>query len=92
DLALATTLVRPIYLYSPEDVSKEIVPSSKRYGSVRRVFVGAAEDKILMKEFQQWMIEKNPPDEVEEISGSDHMAMMSKPLQLFTLLLRIAKM
>ncbi|XP_055815785.1 methyl jasmonate esterase 1-like [Solanum dulcamara] len=90
DLALATTLVRPIYLYSPEDISKEMVLSSKRYGSVRRVFVVAPEDKGLTKKFQLSMIEKNAPDEVKEISGSDHMIMMSKPLQLFTTLLHIA--
>ncbi|OIT33601.1 PREDICTED: salicylic acid-binding protein 2-like [Nicotiana attenuata] len=90
DWALATTLVRPIYLNSLEDISKEIVLSSKRYGSVRRVFVVAAEDKALTKEFQQSMIERNPPDEVKEISGSDHMVMMSKPLKLFTTLLQIA--
>ncbi|KAM3377119.1 methyl jasmonate esterase 1 [Capsicum galapagoense] len=89
DLALATTLVRPVYLHSPEDISKEMVLSRKKYGSVRRVFIGAAEDKILTKELQQYMIEKNPPDEMEEILGSDHMAMMSKPLQFFTLLLSI---
>ncbi|PHU10517.1 hypothetical protein BC332_22377, partial [Capsicum chinense] len=64
DLALATTLVRPVYLHSPEDISKEMVLSRKKYGSVRRVFIGAAEDKILTKELQQYMIEKNPPDEM----------------------------
>ncbi|KAK6805747.1 hypothetical protein RDI58_003532 [Solanum bulbocastanum] len=90
DLTLATTLVRPFYLYSAEDVSKEIVLSSKRYGSVRRVFIVAPENNALKKEFQQWMIEKNPPDEVEEIEGSDHATMMSKPQQLFTTLLSVA--
>ncbi|XP_059314094.1 methyl jasmonate esterase 1-like [Lycium ferocissimum] len=90
DLALATTVVRPIYLYSLDDISKEIVLSSKKYGSVRRAYIVVAEDKVLKKEFQQLMIEKNPPDEVKEILGADHMAMMSKPLQLFTLLMRIA--
>ncbi|MCE5166256.1 hypothetical protein HAX54_016504 [Datura stramonium] len=89
DLALATTVLRSLYTYSVEDVSKEIVLSSKRYGSVRRVFIVAAEDKLLRKEFQQRMIEKNPPDEVKEIQGSDHMVMMSKPLQLCNLLLSI---
>lgn len=88
---LATTLARPLYIYSEEDISKEMVLSNKRYGSVRRVFIIAAEDKTLHKEFQQWMIEKSPPDAVEEILGSDHMVMMSKPLRLFTLLLRIAQ-
>ncbi|XP_060168295.1 methyl jasmonate esterase 1-like [Lycium barbarum] len=90
DLALATTVVRPIYLFSLDDISKEIVLSSKKYGSVRRAYIVVAEDKVLRKEFQQLMIEKNPPDEVKEILGADHMAMMSKPLQLFTLLMRIA--
>ncbi|WMV12967.1 hypothetical protein MTR67_006352 [Solanum verrucosum] len=90
DLALATTLVRPFYLYSGEDVSKEIVLSSKRYGSVRRVFIVATENEALKKEFQRLMIEKNPPDEVEEIEGSDHMTMISKPQQLFTTLVSIA--
>ncbi|XP_059314102.1 methyl jasmonate esterase 1-like [Lycium ferocissimum] len=90
DLELAITLVRPLYLYSLDDISKEIVLSSKRYGYVRRVFIVAAEDKFLKKEFRQSMIEKNPPDEVEEIQGSDYMVMMSKPPQLFTYLLSIA--
>uniref|UniRef100_M1CFZ9 Methylketone synthase Ib n=1 Tax=Solanum tuberosum TaxID=4113 RepID=M1CFZ9_SOLTU len=90
DLALATTLVRPIYLYSVKDVSMEIVLSRKRYGSVRKVFIVAADDNLLKKEIQKRMIEKNPPDEVEVIQGSDHMTMMSTPLQLFTTLLNIA--
>lgn len=90
DWALATTVVRPIYLYSSDEITKEMVLSSKKYGSVRRVYIVAAEDKVLKKEFQQLMIEKNPPDEVEEIQGSDHMPMTSKPLQLFTCLMLIA--
>uniref|UniRef100_K4B397 AB hydrolase-1 domain-containing protein n=1 Tax=Solanum lycopersicum TaxID=4081 RepID=K4B397_SOLLC len=65
DLALASTLVRPINFYSLEDVSKEIVITSKRYGSVWRAFIVAVEDKLLKKEFQHLMIEKNPPDEVK---------------------------
>ncbi|KAH0727486.1 hypothetical protein KY284_003351 [Solanum tuberosum] len=87
---MATKLVRPLYLYRAEDVSKEIVLSRERYGSVRRVFIVVAENKSLKKELQYWMIEKNPPDEVEEIEGSDHAVMMSKAQQLFTILLRIA--
>ncbi|KAF3655398.1 putative receptor protein kinase TMK1-like [Capsicum annuum] len=90
DLTMATKLVRPLYLYPAEEISKEMVLSRKKYGSVRRVYIIAAESKGLTKEFQRWMIENNPPDEVEEISGSDHMVMMSKPEQLFTTLLRIA--
>ncbi|MCD9560454.1 hypothetical protein HAX54_019136, partial [Datura stramonium] len=90
DRALASTVVRPIYLYSWDEITKEMVLSSKKYGSVRRAYIVAAEDKVLKKEFQKWMIEKNPPDEVEEIQGSDHMPMTSEPLQLYTTLLRIA--
>ncbi|MCD7462970.1 hypothetical protein HAX54_049694 [Datura stramonium] len=60
---LICNVTEPLYLYSLDDMSKEIVLSSKRYGSVRRVFIVAAEDKTLPKQFQQWMIEKNPPDE-----------------------------
>ncbi|KAK4724706.1 hypothetical protein R3W88_027485 [Solanum pinnatisectum] len=56
---IGTTLIRPYYLYRVEDISKEIVLSRKRYGSVR-------------KEFQKRIIEKNPPDEVEVIQSSDH--------------------
>ncbi|NP_001307243.1 methylketone synthase Ie [Solanum lycopersicum] len=90
DLVLATTLVRPFYLYSAEDVSKEIVVSSKKYGLVKRVFIVAAENEALKKEFFQMMIEKNPPDEIEVIEGSDHATMMSKPQQLYDTLLSIA--
>ncbi|CAN4112284.1 unnamed protein product [Withania somnifera] len=79
DLVLANTLVRPTFIHRAEDVTKELVLSSKRYGSVRRVFIVAAESKSVKKEFVQLMIEKNPPDEVEEIQGSDHVTMMSKP-------------
>ncbi|KAM3220175.1 methyl jasmonate esterase 1-like isoform X2 [Capsicum chacoense] len=87
---ISTKLVRPVFIFRAEDVSKEIVVSSKRFGSVKRAFIVAAEDKLIKKEFQKWMIEKNRPDEVEVIQGSDHMTMMSKPLQLFPNLLSIA--
>ncbi|KAK4740082.1 hypothetical protein R3W88_003779 [Solanum pinnatisectum] len=58
DLALATTLVRPFYLYSTEDVAKEIVLSRERYEAVRRVFIVVAENKGLKKDFQQSLLEK----------------------------------
>lgn len=86
---MARELVRPLYLYDVEDISKEIVLSEKRYGSVKRVFIVAAESKGISKEFQEWMIQNNPPDEVEEIEGSDHMVMMSKPQELLTVLMHI---
>lgn len=91
DLALATTLVRPLYLYTDEDMSKELILSQNNYGSVNRVFIISNEDKVVTREIQEWMIEMNPTDEVKEIEGSDHMVMMSKPVELFIHLLHIAE-
>lgn len=91
DLALATTLVRPLYLYTDEDMSKELILSQENYGSVNRAFIICNEDKVVTREIQEWMIEMNPTDEVKEIEGSDHMVMMSKPVELFVHLLHIAE-
>lgn len=91
DLALATTLVRPLYLYTDEDMSKELILSQENYGSVNRAFIICNEDKVVTREIQERMIEMNPTDEVKEIEGSDHMVMMSKPVELFVHLLHIAE-
>ncbi|KAG5557232.1 hypothetical protein RHGRI_007485 [Rhododendron griersonianum] len=54
-----------------------------------RVFIVSEKDEVGKKDFQQWMIDKNPPDKVEKIRGSDHMVMISdKPLELCFLLSR----
>lgn len=91
DWTLATMLVRPIYLYTEEDMSRELVLTSNKYGSVSRVYIMTDEDKSANKEFQQWMITQNPPNEVEVVRGSDHMVMMSRPTELFHVLLLIAQ-
>lgn len=91
DLTLATMLVRPIYLYREEDMSKEIVLTTRQYGSVRRVYIRPDQDKVTKPDVERWMIEKNPPERVEEIRGSDHMVMMSKPVELSMLLEVIAE-
>ncbi|KAG5557233.1 hypothetical protein RHGRI_007485 [Rhododendron griersonianum] len=68
---------------------EELIFSRKKYGSVRRVFIVSEKDEVGKKDFQQWMIDKNPPDKVEKIRGSDHMVMISdKPLELCFLLSR----
>ncbi|XP_012072533.1 salicylic acid-binding protein 2-like [Jatropha curcas] len=90
DWALATTLQRPLPLFSEEDQSKEIVVTSENYGSVYRVFAIAEKDEVSEKSFQKWMIERNPPNEVIQILGSDHMVMTSKPALLCSHLLNIA--
>ncbi|XP_039158416.1 probable esterase PIR7A [Eucalyptus grandis] len=90
DWTLANTLVRPQRLFSDEDLTREITLSERNYGSVRRVAIISEDDKLIGKDFILWMIERNPPDQVLEVKGSDHMVMMSKPMQLFALLQHIA--
>ncbi|CAN1278346.1 Methylesterase 8 [Linum perenne] len=91
DRALATTLMRPVKLFADEDLSEVIVLTAERYGSVRRVFIVSEKDQVSEKEFQLWMIERNPPDDVVEVLGSDHMVMVSKPKILLAHLLEIAE-
>nr|CAN67986.1 hypothetical protein VITISV_010770 [Vitis vinifera] len=90
DLALGTMLMRPLRLFSEEDMSNDLM-LSKKYASVKRVFIISEEDKLAKKDFQLWMIEENPPDAVKEIKGSDHMVMMSKPKELWVHLQAIAE-
>lgn len=85
---LASYLVRPIPLSILRDAMEL---SDEKYGTVRRVFVVCQEDMVLKEDFQRWMIEKNPPDEVKVIKGADHMVMMSRPRELSALLLEIAR-
>ncbi|KAJ8763480.1 hypothetical protein K2173_002363 [Erythroxylum novogranatense] len=90
DWTLATTLVRPLRLFTEEDLSRKLVLTSEKYGSVRRVFIISEKDKLAKKDFVEWMIKRNPPNQVLEVLGSDHMVMMSKPRQLWVHLLKIA--
>ncbi|XVF45200.1 hypothetical protein PTKIN_Ptkin02bG0185800 [Pterospermum kingtungense] len=90
DAALASMLMRQIRLYSVEDMSREITLSEEKYGSVNRVFIISEKDMVSTKDLVWWMIQNNPPHQVEEIIGSDHMVMMSKPIQLCNLLISIA--
>ncbi|XVF17753.1 hypothetical protein REPUB_Repub10bG0150800 [Reevesia pubescens] len=87
DLTLATMLARPFVAASTE----EIVLTREKYGSVRRVYIVCNKDKVTDEDFQRWMIEKNPPDEVMLISDSDHMVMFSKPRELCSCLEEIAE-
>lgn len=90
DIDLATTLIRPLPLFSIQDMSKILVLSNEKYGSVPRVYIISEEDKIVDKEVEMWMINKNTPNKVVTIKGSDHMVMVSQPLKLFAHLQRIA--
>ena len=91
DVELAGALVRPQRLFSNEDIDTSLVLTPERYGSVNRIFVVSEKGKTLMKEFQLWMIKNNPPNHVEHIQDSDHMVMISRPLDLGDRLLSLAK-
>lgn len=89
DLELAKIVGRPGSPYQ-QDLSKARNFSDEGYGSVTRVFIVCDEDKAMTLEHQRWMIENNPPKDVWEIKGSDHMPMFSMTKQLCVSLLEIA--
>ncbi|KAF5961246.1 hypothetical protein HYC85_002455 [Camellia sinensis] len=81
DFTLATILVRPGSLFL-EDLAHANNFSNEGYGSVTRIFVVCNEDT-------QYQRNTNA-EEVKEIKGADHMAMLSKPRELCCCLLEIA--
>ncbi|XP_071916559.1 methyl jasmonate esterase 1-like isoform X1 [Coffea arabica] len=91
DLALATFLVRPIAPFADANLSEGIALTDENYGAVRRVYIISDKDNVIKEDLQRWMIEKNPVEEVEEIYNSDHMVMLSRPLELCSCLERIAE-
>ncbi|GLT39050.1 hypothetical protein SLA2020_132580 [Shorea laevis] len=91
DLMLGTLLLRPFAPYNNEAApSNEAFLTKEKYGSVHRVYIICDQDKAVKEDFQRWIIEKNPTDEVKVIAGSDHMVMFSKPLELCSCLQEIA--
>lgn len=89
-MELAKTLVRPSSVFQ-ENLSKANNFSEEKFGKVTKVYVICSEDKILEKQFQEWLIQNSGIKNVMEIEGADHMAMFSKPQQLCQCLLHIAK-
>lgn len=83
--------MRPTHLFGGEQWNKDLVLTKERYGAVKRVFVVSDKDKVIKKNFQKWVIRRNPPNGVVEVKGSDHMVMTSKPLDLFNILSHIAR-
>nr|XP_034913125.1 salicylic acid-binding protein 2-like [Populus alba] len=90
DLTLAKLLLRPHPLFSDEATQEEVWFTKEKYGSVPRVYIVCDQDKIIKEAIQRWMIEKNPPEEVKVIPGSDHMLMFSKPQETCSCLLEVA--
>lgn len=89
DLELAKMLLRPGSMFI-DDLSKASKFSNEGYGSVKRVYVVCEEDVGIPKQFQHWMIQNYPVNEVMEIKGGDHMAMFSEPRQLCDCLSQIS--
>ncbi|XP_061352526.1 salicylic acid-binding protein 2-like [Gastrolobium bilobum] len=89
DLELAKALIRPGSLFL-EDLSRQKNFSKEGYGSVPRAFVVCTEDLIIPLEYQLWMVKNAGINDVLEIKGADHMAMLSKPQELCESLLQIA--
>ncbi|XP_049933634.1 methyl jasmonate esterase 1-like isoform X2 [Nymphaea colorata] len=90
DYTLATCLVRAAPFYRDE-LSKHDFVSEGNYGRTKRAYAVCKDDQAIKESFQRWMIEMSPVDEVVEIEGADHMVMLSKPLELFSHLLKIAE-
>ncbi|XP_017984855.1 PREDICTED: methylesterase 10 [Theobroma cacao] len=91
DLTLATMLARPFGINDDAASVEETELTREKYGCVRRVFIVCDKDKVTDEDFQRWMIENNPPEEVKLISESDHMVMFSKPQELCSCLEEIAE-
>ncbi|CAL5400120.1 unnamed protein product [Camellia sinensis] len=90
DLELAKTLVRPNGMFF-DDVAKESLLTEARYGSVSRVYIVCEEDQLMKPEFQRWIIQNNPPDEVKSIANADHMIILSIPKELCLCLQEISQ-
>ncbi|XP_031388341.1 methylesterase 10 [Punica granatum] len=88
DLELAKMLIRPTRLFTEEMMAYGL--TEERYGSVKRVFVMCEEDEVIFVDFQRFMIQNSPPDEVKTMKGAHHMVMLSKPRELCRCLGEIA--
>ncbi|XVF17750.1 hypothetical protein REPUB_Repub10bG0150500 [Reevesia pubescens] len=89
DLELAKAQIRPGSLFV-SDLAKADKFSNERYGSVPRVYIVCNEDEGIPEKFQRWMIENFEVNDVMEIKDADHMAMFSKPQQVFNCLSKVA--
>ncbi|KAM7498042.1 hypothetical protein LguiA_022456 [Lonicera macranthoides] len=90
DLSLCLSVARYYPIYRDEISRSETTLTSANYGSVNRAYIISEEDLGLPVETAQQYIKNFPPKEVETISGSDHMVMLSKPQELATYLQKIA--
>ncbi|CAM0883324.1 unnamed protein product [Alopecurus aequalis] len=90
DLTLGKSLMRIGSLFV-EDLQIQLPFTKERYGSVPKVYVVCKQDETISEEHQRWMVANNPVDEVMEIDGADHMAMLSAPDQVVECIIDITK-
>jgi len=87
-------LIKPANAFTTGNPDEVVMRDEKLvtegYGSARRVFIVVEEDRGIPAEFQRRMVAHSPGVEVSEITGADHMAMLSQPLELVQLLIRTA--
>jgi pimeloyl-ACP methyl ester carboxylesterase len=90
DLTLGASLMRASSLFL-EDLELQQPYSKDRYDAVCKVYIVCKEDLAIDEAYQRWMIENNPVQEVKELHGADHMAMLSRPDELAHCLANIAE-
>ena len=91
-MVLALSSLRPAPLFNDEElVLKQTKLTKGKYGSVRRVFIVCDQDLAIDESLQRWMIERNPPNEVKVINGTNHMVLFTRPIKLFSYLGEIAE-
>lgn len=84
--------MRPVPLFDESILLANTTLSKEKYGSVHRVYVVCDKDNVLKEQqFQKWLINNNPPDEVQIIHNADHMVMFSKPRDLSSCLVMISQ-
>ncbi|KAM0068138.1 putative alpha/beta hydrolase-1 [Helianthus debilis subsp. tardiflorus] len=89
DKALANMLIRPCNFFL-EDMSKDSLLTSDRYGSISRVYVVCEGDRVMDEEFQRFVIKDSPPKEVKSFPGVGHMIMLSHSQDISLYLQEIA--
>ncbi|GAU40211.1 hypothetical protein TSUD_397380 [Trifolium subterraneum] len=82
DLELAKILSRPGSIFMEDLIQQKNIFSKQGYGSVPHAFIVCEDDLAIPLKFQHWMIQNAGINDVFEIKGADHMAMLCKPQEL----------
>ncbi|KAI4302180.1 hypothetical protein MLD38_037961 [Melastoma candidum] len=88
DVTLALLSMRPVP-FGP--VMEKLSLSESKYGSVRRFYIVAREDRAIPSQLQEAMMKADAPEEVFFLKGADHSPFFSKPQALHRHLVDIAR-